>query len=115
MDSGEAHGWLIADLLVHNHLSRDECDKWDVDYYLTRGLEPDHVTTFCPECCGPCGAIRDYWNTPRGRAEADSYTKKLPARCRTGDQMRPDGGIDWDWVEDHMKMGFCPNHDYEGK
>lgn len=115
MRSGEAFGWLIADLLVHNHLSKEPTDVWDERYYLSRGLDPDYVTTFCPECCGPCGALRDYFNTPRGRAEADSFARHLPAHYREWENMRPDGTINWEWVEDHIKMGFCPNHDYDEK
>lgn len=115
MDSGRAFGWLIADLLVHRHLMTEVVDDWGRVYYTKRGLDPDTVTTFCPECCGPCAALAEYFNTPRGRAEADSFTRQLPAEYKRPDggidYLLPDGGINWTWVEDQMKLGFCPNHE----
>lgn len=115
MGSGEAFGWLIADVLVHGHLVGRDPDTRDERYYLSRGLDPDHVTTFCPECCGPCSALAEYFNTPRGRAEADSYTRQLPAEYKRPDggidYLLPDGAVNWDWVERQMKQGFCPNHE----
>ncbi len=96
MRSGEAHGWLIAGL-INDHLY-----GWDPDH-------PDS-NTYCPECCGPCGALRDYFNTPRGRAEADSYV--LACRgVRTYDWQRHDGHIDWNVIEQEMARGHCINHD----
>ena len=90
MNSGEAFGWLIADLLVHRHLADEVVDTWDEKWMAIRGLEPGYTTSYCPQCCGPCAALAEYFNTPRGRAEADSFTRQLPAGYK-----RPDGGIDY--------------------
>lgn len=109
MPSGQAHGWLFVDL-VNVHLGDQTVDEWDKLWLLNHGQDPDaYRSRFCPECCGPCGALRDYWNTPRGRAEAQAYVSQLSKDNRNWIWC-PDGVIDWADIEDRMANGFCPNH-----
>lgn len=109
MDSGEAHGWLIVDLF-NTHLHLDVPDRWDTRHRLERGLEPDYVSSYCPDCCGPCGALRDYFDTARGRAEAQVYLSCLSKESRQW-SWSPGGVIDWDVIGQWMKLGWCPNHE----
>lgn len=90
MHSGEALGWLFAGL-VNDHL-------W--------------AGTYCPECCGPCGTLRDYWTTPRGKADAQTYLSKLSPENRNW-YWAPGGVIDWEQVEGLMAAETCPNHEEE--
>lgn len=112
MRSGRAHGFLIAGL-INDHL-RDlfHADEWD---YL-HGC-PEDATSFCPKCCGPCAALAEYFNTPRGRAEADAYVLELPkspTRVDGGyDWQLPNGKINWEIIERDMARGWCPNHEEE--
>lgn len=95
MDSATAHGWLIA-ALINDHLG-----GWDPDF-------PER-NAYCPDCCGPCGALRDYFGTTWGRAEADAYVlacKGLQAYL----WQLPDRRINWDYIEYEMNRGFCVNH-----
>lgn len=85
MNSGEAHGWLFVDL-VNVHL-RDTVDPYDIPY------APDH--------CGPCGALRDFWVTPRGRAIAQTYLNQLAPENRNW-VWSPGGVIDWTQIEVRM-------------
>lgn len=82
MKSGEAHGWLFVDL-INVHLSEyiDDADgHW------------------APDQCGPCGALRDFWLTPRGRAIAQAYVNQLSPQDRAW-VWAPDGVIDWAEIE----------------
>jgi len=101
MDSGQAHGWLFVGL-INEHLM----EQWSGDAY---GAIPEGVTFYCPECCGPCGALRDYFNTPRGRAEAQTYLSAMGREGRNW-SWAPGGIIDWVQIEQWMELGFCPNH-----
>lgn len=109
MRSDRAHGFLIAGL-INDHLFGS---PWDtVDFTLYNLAE--ETTNFCPECCGPCAALAEYFNTPRGRAEADAYAMALPRSPRPGygyDWQNENGSINWDVIEQRMKLGWCPNHD----
>ena len=113
MRSGRAHGWLIADL-INVHLGEMVADEWD----LRQGA-PQEYTTFCPQCCGPCGALQEYFNTGRGRAEADAYIRELPGDHRYGlgnwAWRLANGLIDWDMLTERMAAGWCPNHKEEEK
>lgn len=107
MRSDRAYGFLIAGL-INDHL-RTLIDQEDIDLY---GL--GKTTTFCPRCCGPCAALAEYFYTPRGRAEADTYVLALPKSPRPGmgyDWQLADGRIDWDVIGEQMKLGWCPNHE----
>lgn len=75
------------------------------------GWDPDHPdkTTYCPECCGPCGALRDYFCTSRGQAEADSYILACPA-VKSYEWQLPDRRINWDFIAELMTRGYCINH-----
>lgn len=110
MPSDQAHGWLFVDL-INVHLSDHTVDEWDKLWLHNHGKDPDAVwSSFCPECCGPCHALRDYWNTPRGRAEAQTYVNQLGPEARNWTWC-PNGVIDWTEIEDRMAHGFCPNHE----
>lgn len=104
MRSDKAHGFLIAGL-INDHL-RPLLDVEDVEYY---GLEG--ANAFCPRCCGPCAALKNYFFTPRGRAEADTYVRALGKSGGGYDWQLPDGGINWDMIAEEMKRGWCPNHE----
>lgn len=103
MNSAKAHGFLIAGL-INDHLFA-RLDQEDVDYYNL-----PEATAFCPRCCGPCAALKKYFFTKRGRAEADIYVKAL-GKSGGYDWQLPDGGINWLIVAEKMKLGWCPNHD----
>lgn len=103
MNSAKAHGFLIAGL-INDHLR----ERWDDGTW--EGM-PEGATSFCPECCGPCAALRDYFFTPRGRAEADAYVRALGASGGGYDWQLPDRGIDWKVIEADMAKGWCPNHE----
>ena len=109
MKSGRAHGYLIAGLINDHLRARWEPDPDDKDGELVKGS-----TSYCPDCCGPCGALRDYFNTPRGRAEADAYVMALPKSPRPDhgyDWQLPNGSINWEIIEKDMALGWCPNHE----
>lgn len=103
MNSAKAHGFLIAGL-INDHLR----ERWPRDEWA--GM-PEAATSFCPECCGPCAALRDYFFTNRGRAEADAYVKALKRTGSGYDWQLADGGIDWKMIEQDMAKGWCPNHE----
>lgn len=110
MNSGEAHGWMFVDM-VNGHLAEQVPDDWDKAWFAARGMDPDAVrTSYCPEYCGPCRALRDYWNTSRGRAEAQVYVQSLSKGNRNWTWC-PGGVINWEEIEDRMANGFCPNHE----
>lgn len=88
MKSGQAHAWLLIDL-INRHL-REVVDPEDCTY------APDH--------CGPCGSLRDYWLTPRGRAEAQVYLNQLSLEDRTW-VWAPGGVIDWVEIERRTSGG----------
>lgn len=107
MNSARAHGFLIAGL-INDHLWTS-IDREDEEYY-----QLEEARAFCPECCGPCAALAEYFNTNRGRAEADAYVLALPKSPRPDSGyywQLPNGKINWDMVEELMKLGWCPNHD----
>lgn len=85
MKSGEAHAWLFVDL---------------INVHLRDTVDPDDMP-FAPDDCGPCGALRDYWNTPRGRAEAQVYLNQLGPDNRNW-IWSPGGVIDWGQIEARM-------------
>lgn len=102
-----AHGFLIAGL-INDHLF-PRIDQEDIDYY---NLE--QATAYCPRCCGPCAALAEYFNTTRGRAEADAYAMALPRASQRGfqyDWQNENGSINWDIIDEYMKLGWCPNHE----
>lgn len=88
MPSDEAHAWLFVDL-INTHL-REHVDPDDSPYY------PDH--------CGPCNALRNYWNTFRGRNEAQMYLNKLAPVNRVWG-WAPNGVINWAEIERRMHGG----------
>ena len=88
MNSGEAHGWLFVSL-INDHL-------WPV--------LNDEDYNYAPDECGPCQALRDYFNDARGRAEAQSYMNRMSAGDREW-EWAPDGVIDWDMLEQIMSRG----------
>lgn len=107
MRSDRAHGFLIAGL-INDHLF-PRIDQEDIDYYNL-----DEAKAFCPRCCGPCAALAEYFNTVRGRAEADAYAMALPKSPRSGygySWQNENGSINWDVIEEWMKLGWCPNHE----
>lgn len=110
MKSGRAHGFLIAGLInEHLHTFVGELDEWE----KANGA-PEGYTSFCPKCCGPCLALADYFNTPRGRAEADAYVLELPKSPRPDhmyDWQLPSGKINWEIIEQDMAKGWCPHHE----
>ena len=106
MGSARAHGFLIAGLINDHLRERWPRQEWE--------RMPEHSTSYCPECCGPCAALRDYFFTPRGRAEADAYVMALPKSPRPGygyDWQNENGSIRWDVIEADMALGWCPNHE----
>lgn len=103
MNSAKAHGYLIAGL-INDHLR----ERWPGDVW---GGMPENSTSFCPECCGPCAALAEYFNTPRGRAEADTYVLALGKDGGGYDWQLPDGKINWQVIEEDMAKGWCPNHE----
>lgn len=108
MRSDRAHGFLIAGL-INDHLREwREANKWDL-----RAGAPKEYTTYCPQCCGPCGALGEYFNTPRGRAEADAYAMVLP-KSHLPDMgyewQNDNGSINWKIIERDMAKAWCPNH-----
>lgn len=105
MSSGEAHGWLFVGL-INDHLR----ERWREDIWGDR--MPEGATSYCPQCCGPCGTLRDYWNTTRGRAEAQTYVNAL-SRVDRGWSWCPNGVIDWEQIEADMANGWCPDHEGE--
>jgi hypothetical protein len=109
MGSAKAHGFLIAGL-INDHL-RDVFYPNDWDW--THGC-PEGATSFCPTCCGPCAALAEYFNTPRGRSEADAYVLALGKAGMGYDWQLPNGKINWEVIEADMAKGWCPNHE-EGK
>lgn len=112
MSSGEAHGWMFVDL-INMHLADHIPDEWDKRWLAAHGLRiTPYLSTYCAECCGPCHALKDFWNTPRGRAEAQTYVNQLSKDNRHWTWC-PDGVIDWAHIEQRMAEGFCPNHDQE--
>lgn len=105
MRSDRAHGFLIAGL-INDHLR----ELWTPDREW--GLwAPGGSTAYCPECCGPCAALRDYFYTNRGRAEADAYVLALGKSGGGYDWQLPNGKINWDVIGEQMKLGWCPNHE----
>jgi hypothetical protein len=109
MRSDRAHGFLIAGLINDHLRTWEDADTWEVNHGA-----PVRYTSYCPECCGPCAALRDYFNTPRGRAEADAYVMALPRAHRPGfqyDWQNENGSINWEIIEADMKLGWCPNHE----
>jgi len=109
MSSGQAHGWLFVDL-INVHLADHVPDEWDKRQLAKANRRFDELTTFCPECCGPCHALHAYWNTPRGRAEAQTYVSALPKEAPAWTWC-PGGVIDWAQIEQDMANGWCPNHE----
>lgn len=106
MKSGRAHGFLIAGL-INDHLREYEtADEWDI-----RQGAPKRYTSFCPKCCGPCAALAEYFNTPRGRAEADAYVLELKKTGSGYDWQLPSGKINWEIIEADIAKGWCPNHE----
>lgn len=103
MDSAKAHGFLIAGM-INDHLLSCIDEEDELRYDL------EGATQFCPRCCGPCAALAGYFATPRGRGDADAYTQALGA-AGGYDWQKPNGSVDWDWVRQQMKRGWCPNHD----
>lgn len=108
MDSARAHGFLIAGL-INDHLR----ERWpqDMDW---GGRMPEGSTSYAPCCCGPCAALKDYFFTPRGRAEADAYAMALPKSPSPGhgyDWQNENGSINWHVIEIEMARGWCPNHE----
>lgn len=109
MRSDRAHGYLIAGLINEHLWTWSEASKWDL-----RAGAPREYTSFCPKCCGPCAALAEYFNTPRGRAEADTYAMALLRSSRLGwgyDWQNENGSINWDVITEQMKLGWCPNHE----
>lgn len=107
MNSAKAHGYLIAGL-INDHLRTG----WNVGQEW--GIwAPEGAIIFCPECCGPCAALAKYFNTPRGRAEADTYVLALGKDGGGYDWQLPDGRINWQVIEEDMTKGWCPNHERE--
>lgn len=107
MRSDRAHGFLIAGL-INDHLW-PKIDVEDMEYYNL-----PEASAYCPRCCGPCAALAEYFNTTRGRAEADVYAMALPKSPKPGsgyDWQNENGSINWDRIEELMKLGWCPNHD----
>lgn len=90
MNSAKAHGWLIV-AFINDHLRRNGEDQ----------------TKFCSVCCAVCRAWRDYFYTPRGRAEADTYFGSLSAEDRDWAWAK-DGKINWDEITRRMTSGVCP-------
>lgn len=88
MNSGQAHAWLFIDL---------------INVHLREVVDPDD-TTYDPDSCGPCKALRDYWLTPRGRAEAQTYLNQLSLEDRTW-VWAPGGVIDWAELERRAAKG----------
>ena len=108
MNSARAHGFLIAGL-INDHLR----ERWPYGEDWAARM-PEGSTSFCPECCGPCAALKEYFNTIRGRAEADAYAMALPKSHRPGhgyDWQHENGSINWDVIEAEMALGWCPNHE----
>jgi hypothetical protein len=107
MNSARAHGFLIAGLINdHLRLRWPEGEDW-------AGRMPEGSTSFCPCCCGPCGALKEYFVTSRGRAEADAYVMALPKSHQPGhgyDWQNENGSINWEIIEAEMALGWCPNH-----
>lgn len=101
MNSAKAHGLLIAGLINDHLRERWNDGSWD-------GM-PEGATSFCPECCGPCAALKDYFFANRGRADADVYAKALGASGGYDWQL-PNGHINWEIIEQDMAKGWCPNH-----
>ena len=87
MNSGQAHAWLFIDL-INRHL-RDTVDPNDCP--------------FNPDQCGPCQTLRDYWLTPRGRAEAQVYLNQLSLENRTW-VWAPGGVVDWNEIVRRMSL-----------
>ena len=93
MKAGEAHAWLFIDL---------------INRHLREVVDPDD-TTYGPDQCGPCQSLRDYWLTPRGRAEAQTYLNQLSPDNREW-VWAPGGVIDWDLLVKRTEGGqeFTP-------
>lgn len=111
MNSARAHGFLIAGLINDHLRTWSEASEWDL-----RAGAPKEYTSFCPECCGPCAALKEYFFTNRGRAEADAYAMALPRSPRPGygyDWQNDNGSINWSVIEADMAKGWCPNHKEE--
>ena len=107
MNSARAHGFLIAGM-INEHLW-PKIDQEDMEYY-----QLEQASAYCPRCCGPCAALEYYFNTNRGRAEADAYAMALPKSPQSDsgyDWQLPNGAIDWAMIDELRKLGWCPNHD----
>jgi len=106
MNSAKAHGFLIAGL-INDHL-------WPQWRFSGFADAPEGSTNYMPCCCGPCSAMARYFNTPRGRTEADTYILALGKDGGGYCWQLRNGKINWDAVERLMSAGWCPNHE-EGK
>ena len=107
MKSGEAFGWLIANL-INRHIGT----HWWLADGETRTAEEEaelelerRDAPYCPNCCGPCRAWADWFSQNKGLT--DSYTRHLPERGWVW--MKADGGVDWEWISRNMSKYKCPN------
>lgn len=109
MGSAKAHGFMIAGV-INDHVLSSPSQVMEPGELIILGLDPENTSDFCPRCCGPCAAFMEYFNTPRGRAEADSYVRALGSEGGGYIWQTKDRGINWKLIEVRMCWGWCLNH-----
>lgn len=93
MKSGEAFGWVLTALL------NDHIVVWS-DYED----EANDTVDFHPDKCGPCGALLDYFLTPRGRDEVDIFVRQVPKSGQGEDWRNADGSVNWTEIDRRLAL-----------
>jgi hypothetical protein len=91
--SGEAFGWVLTGLI------NDHIVIWG-DYENPA----DDKVDFHPDRCGLCGALRDYFLTPRGRDEMDVFVRQVPKSGQGEDWRNDDGTVNWIEIDRRLAL-----------
>lgn len=99
MDSATAFGWVLASM-INDHVMKSSDEEG----------APEGATAFCPECCGTCGAVAEFFATDRGRGVLDSFITSVGSKVSTYRWQNKDRTVKWSVLTKAMAAGWCLEH-----